>query len=500
VPSAHNTPSPSFFASTAGASVPFVAGRYTHNPRSPLPPYLTRVRHARQLVVVSSEVRHEQAPWKTKGDMDHVEIIEDGGMVIGHDGLIVAVGTDAEIAAQYDRAPSAALALGEGGVAVESLSAYAYLHELDASGCVILPGLVDGHTHPVWAGDRVHEFSMKLAGATYMDVHKAGGGIAFTVEHTRRATEDELLSSLLARLDRALSMGTTLMEAKSGYGLDTETELKMLRVIERASRRHAVEVVATFCGAHSVPKGMTAAQATEDVIHKQLPAIMAAKAGSGCESDKECAGGLKTLEFIDVFCEKGVFELEDTRSILRAGLAAGLHANFHGDELSAIRAAELGAEVGATVVSHLEHVSDEGMAQMASAGVVATLLPTTAYILRIAPPPARKLIDAGVCVALGSDFNPNAHCLSMPLTANLACVHMGLTLPQALNALTLNGAASLRRAQSHGSLRQGKVGDFLLLDAPKWEHLIYQLGDTPIGYVFKRGKMVWKKQDGHVRQ
>jgi imidazolonepropionase len=181
-----------------------------------------------------------------------------------------------------------------------------------------------------------------------------------------------------------------------------------------------------------------------------------------------------------------------------AGREAGLLANFHGDELSAIAAAELGAEVGAAAVSHLEHVSEAGMDAMAAKGVVATLLPTTAYVLRIAPPPARKMIERGVAVALGSDFNPNAHTLSMPLTANLACVHMGLTLPQALNAMTLNAAASLRRAESHGTLAKGKVGDFILLEAPRWEHLIYQMADPPVTYVFKRGKMVFKKQDGTV--
>ena len=425
-------------------------------------------------------------------------------MVIAHDGTIVAVGTDAEIAAKYDSVPSPPSAVpAASATAADAASAdaapdaasasavpsYAYLNEFDASGCVILPGLVDGHTHPVWAGDRCHEFALKLAGASYMDIHKAGGGIAFTVEHTRAASAETLLTSLLGRLDRALALGTTLLEAKSGYGLELETELKMLRVIDSAAEQHPVELVGNFCGAHSVPKGSTAAEATADVIKSQLPAIMAAKA----------AGGLKTLELIDVFCEKGVFELDDTRSILAAGQAAGLGANFHGDELSAIRAAELGAELGATAISHLEHVSDEGMALMARAGVVATLLPTTAYVLRIKPPPARKMVEAGVAVALGSDFNPNAHALSMPFVMNLACVYMGLTLPQALNAATINAAASLRRAHSHGSLSVGKVGDFICLHADRWEHLIYQLADTPLTHVFKKGKLVWRFRDGHVQ-
>lgn len=509
--SAHNTPSPSFFAGLSHG--PVINGRHTTNPRDPvLPPYLTRVRHAKQLVLISSDPRHDSKPFKAGKDMDSVEVIEDGGMVIGHDGRIVAVGTDAQIAAMYDKpvppasASSSSSAAAPRGASDSHMlqtpnssashnsgsSLYTYVHELDARDCVVMPGLIDGHTHPVWAGDRVHEFALKLAGATYMDVHRAGGGIGFTVEHTKAASEATLLSLLLQRLDRALRQGTTLLEAKSGYGLELATELKMLRVIESASRVHPVELVATFCGAHSVPKGATAAEATQDVIAVQLPAIMAAK------NSTAPGEGLSTLELIDVFCEKGVFELEDTRAILAAGLSAGLGANFHGDELSAIKAAELGAELGATAISHLEHISEAGMAQMAAAGVVATLLPTTAYILRIKPPPAKRMIDSGVAVALGSDFNPNAHCLSMPFVMNLACVYMGMTLPQALNAATINAAASLRRSATHGSLRAGKHGDFILLEAQSWEHLIYEMVDPPITAVFKKGKPVWKHRDGRV--
>lgn len=198
----------------------------------------------------------------------------------------------------------------------------------------------------MWAGDRCHEFKLKLAGATYMDIHKAGGGIGFTVTHTKAATEEDLLTKLIGRLDRALKLGTTLLEAKSGYGLELATELKMLKVIQKADEMHPIDLVANFCGAHSVPKGSTASEATHDVIHVQLPAIMSAKRSLG----------LHTLTLIDVFNEKGVFESADTRAILEAGAREGLAINFHGDELSAIRAAELGAELNATAISHLEHV------------------------------------------------------------------------------------------------------------------------------------------------
>lgn len=198
-------------------------------------------------------------------------------MIIGHDGLIVAVGPDSELVQKYDLAHTS------------SSSSPLYVNDLDCTGLVVLPGLVDGHTHPVWAGDRVHEFSMKLAGATYMDIHRAGGGIGYTVQHTREASEEALLSSLLQRLDRALKQGTTLLEAKSGYGLNLEHELKLLRVIHAANQIHPIDLVGNYCGGHSVPKGSTAAEATDDIIQKQIPAIMKAK-----------QDGLYTLEMIDV--------------------------------------------------------------------------------------------------------------------------------------------------------------------------------------------------------
>lgn len=350
VSEAHNTPSPAFFAA---ASSPIIQQRVTTNPSNPLPPYLTRIRHAKQLVIITSDPKHNVRPYKTRADMDVIEVIEDGGMVIGHDGLIVAVGTDAEIAAKYDTPPIAQAAQSSSGENAPSsspttplASSFSYQYEVDASNTCILPGLVDGHTHPVWAGDRVHEFKLKLAGATYLDIHKAGGGIGFTVQHTREASEAQLLESLLTRLDRALRQGTTLLEAKSGYGLELDTELKMLKVIQQAHDMHPVDLVANYCGAHSVPKGSTADEATKDIITHQLPEIMRQKVSLG----------LETLEMIDVFTEKGIFEIEDSRKILQAGLDHGLKINFHGDELSPIQAAELGAELNATAISHLEHV------------------------------------------------------------------------------------------------------------------------------------------------
>ncbi|KAI8511180.1 putative imidazolonepropionase [Branchiostoma belcheri] len=352
---------------------------------------------------------------------------------------------------------------------------------IDAAGMSILPGLIDGHTHPVWAGDRVHEFAMKLAGATYMEVHKAGGGINFTVEHTRRASEDELYTLFRDRLLRMVRAGTTLVECKSGYGLEVETEMKMLRVIQRAKRELPIEISSTFCGAHSVPRGSTMEQATDDVINVQLPRLRELMKSGDLEVDN-----------IDVFCEKGVFDVDSTRRILQAGVEAGLAINFHGDELHPMNSAELGAELKARAISHLEEISDAGIKAMADSGSVAVILPTTAYILRLTPPPARKMIDSGVVVALGSDFNPNAFCLSMPMTMHLACVNFRMSMNESLAAATINAAASLGRAETHGSLEVGKFGDLVIINAPRWEHLIYQLAghDHLIKYVVKKGEVI----------
>lgn len=393
-----------------------------------------------------------------------LSIIERGTVIINKDGLVEEVGSSDLLAEKYKDAH--------------------FELDLDGTGKSVIPGLCDGHTHPVWAGDRSHEFAAKLAGATYMDIHKMGGGIGFSVKHTREASESELSALLRERLLRMRRFGTTLAEAKTGYGLDAETELKMLRVLTSASRDSAatgVDLVPNYL-VHSIPKGQTSAEATENVLKEQLPAL------KKCLDEKtvEC-------ELVDVFCDKGIFEIDDTRAILAAGQSMGLEINFHGDELFPIKASELAGELGALACSHLEQVSDEGIAALAKRPTVAVLLPSTAYVLRLHPPPARKLIQAGVPVALGSDFNPNAHCLSMPMTMNFGCVILHLTMPEALVAATINAAHSMKRSETHGSIEQGKVGDLVMLSTPSWEHIIYEIADPPISYVFRRGQVVWQK-------
>lgn len=317
-----------------------------------------------------------------------------------------------------------------------------------------------------------------------MDIHQAGGGINFTVEHTRQASEEELFCSFRQRLQCMMRAGTTLVECKSGYGLNLETELKMLRVIERARRELPLGLSATYCGAHSVPKGKTAIEATDDIINNHLPRLRELSRNRDLHIDN-----------IDVFCEKGVFDLDTTRRILEGGKKMGLQINFHGDELHPMKAAELGADLGAQAISHLEEVSDEGIAAMAAAKCSAVLLPTTAYMLRLKQPRARKMLEEGVIVALGSDFNPNAYCFSMPMVMHLACVNMRMSMPEALAAATINAAYALGKSHIHGSLEVGKQGDVVIINASRWEHLIYQFGGHHelIDYVIAKGKVIYRK-------
>lgn len=391
---------------------------------------------------------------------------KNGLSLVVKEGVIDDIGLDSEIAERHDVS--------------------GFDDVIDAEGKCVVPGLVDGHTHPVWAGDRVHEFSMKLAGATYMEVHKAGGGINFTVEKTKKATEKELYDLLMPRLHRMLKAGTTTAECKSGYGLETEAEIKMLKVLEKAKKHQPVEISSTFLGAHSVPKGKRAEDATNDVIKWQLSKVM-----------KLNETGQLNVENIDVFCEKGCFNVQQTKAILQAGKErAKLRINFHGEELSNLGSAQMGArELKAEAISHLEEVSDEGIKAMAESGTVAVILPTTAYILRLPSPPVRKMIDEGVIVALGTDFNPNAFCLAMPTVMHLAAVNQGMSLSEVFAAATINAAHSIGRSATHGSIEVGKVADLLIIDAPRWEHLIYQLSghDDVIDQVIKGGKVVHKK-------
>uniref|UniRef100_A0A3B3TIC9 Probable imidazolonepropionase n=1 Tax=Poecilia latipinna TaxID=48699 RepID=A0A3B3TIC9_9TELE len=411
------------------------------------------VKNAEQVVLICNNGEK----FLTRHGMNNLSVIENASIVVGSDGLIKAVGPAETISARYSES--------------------SFDNVIDAAGMCVLPGLVDAHTHPVWAGDRVHEFAMKLAGATYMEVHRAGGGIHYTVEHTRAAAASDLLTSLRSRLQRMQRAGTTLVECKSGYGLELQTELKMLEVIEEASRSLPMSISSTYCGAHAVPKGKTVAEATEDVLQGQLPRL----------KELMSAGSLK-VQNIDVFCEQGVFDLDSTRAVLLAGKEMGLNINFHGDELHPMNAAKMGADLGALAISHLEEVTDEGIVAMAKSKTAAVLLPTTAYILR------SWMFLCPQAASASGQRHAGASCPSQPpLVMHLACVNMRMSMTEALAAATINAAYALGRSDTHGSLEVNKRGDLLILNATRWEHLIYQLGGHQelIRYVVIRGNIVY---------
>ena len=418
------------------------------------------VKDARQVVVVCTQM---QKFLKSQDIAQQFVVLENTSVAIDQSGIITHIGPLQDI--------------------ISTAPETHFDKVIDASNKCIIPGLVDGHTHAVWAGDRVHEFALKLKGASYMEIHQAGGGIGFTVSKTKAASEETLLDLYLQRLGLMLRNGTTLVESKSGYGLDAQTELKMLRVIEKAKSLQPIDISSTYCGAHSVPKGMSEATATVDVLECQIPAVIDA-----------IKSGEISVDSIDVFCEKGVFETESSKQILLKGKENGMMINFHAEELNYIGGVEMGVSIGATAISHLEEISDEGIQQMASNNAIAVILPTTAHILKLKPPPVKKMLQEGVIVALGTDFNPNAYCVSMLTVMNLACIMFRMSMEESLVAATLNAAASVGKSDKHGSVEVGKWGDLVIFDAPRWEHIIYQMNASEIiSHVVKKGKVVFSR-------
>jgi imidazolonepropionase len=345
---------------------------------------------------------------------------------------------------------------------------------IDGRGKSVVPGFVDGHTHIVFAGDRRQELGRRLAGATYAEIAAAGGGILSTVRATREASEDQLAAATRGRLAEILLAGTTTCEAKSGYGLETESELRMLRVIKRLGAEQPVELVSTFMGAHEVPPEFRGRQAdfVRLIIDEMIPR----------------AAGL--AEWCDVFCDKGFFTPEESIAILEAGARAGLKPRIHADELAPSGGAVVAGRVGARSADHLVHVPPEGIAALVRGGVVATLLPCAAFYLKLGRfAPARDLIAAGVPVALATDVNPGGgFSPSMPFAMTLACFGMGLTFEEALAAATINGAVSLDRQDRAGSLEPGKQFDAVLIDGPAIGLL--RVNAQPIVAVFKKGAVV----------
>jgi imidazolonepropionase len=350
--------------------------------------------------------------------------------------------------------------------------------ELDAEGRVALPGLVDPHTHLPFAGTRQDEFQQKLQGVSYQEIAARGGGIHSTVRRTREIALDELVETCWRRLDRMLLAGTTTVEAKSGYGLDLETEMKQLRALQALSGRHPVAIVPTFMGAHEVPGEFRGRNRDylDGLLETVLPRVR----------EERLAG------FVDIFCEQGYFSYEESEAYLSRAAAMGFRIKMHADEFTSNGAAELAARLGAVSAEHLIAIRDDEIAAIAASDTACVLLPGVSFFLRLGSyAPARKILDAGGIVALGSDFNPGSSMISSQLFIfHLGVFQLGLTIEQALNAVTINAAYAVDRQQQAGSLAVGKDMDLLLLDIPDYQYLAYHPGIDPLRTVLKSGRVV----------
>lgn len=342
------------------------------------------------------------------------------------------------------------------------------IKSLDCKGLTAYPGLVDAHTHPVFAGDRSLEFQLRMQGATYQEIATAGGGIVTSVKHTRAATKAELEKSLLKRIQTAASFGVRLMECKSGYGLDPATELRSLETIKKvgASQKN-VELIATCLAAHAIPaeKKNNREEYIREVIEKIIP-IVAKK---------------KLASYVDVFCDAGYFSVEETIKISHAAQKLGLSIRLHGEELAQTGIAEKAAEIGAHSVDHLLKISDAGISQMARAGTVGILLPGTSFYLREKPAPARKMIDAGMIVAMATDFNPGTcPTQNLPFIGSLGAISLGLTTAEIIAAITWNAARSLRKENSYGALLAGYKGKPAFVEGDHPSAMFYRLAPAAL--------------------
>lgn len=408
--------------------------------------------HAGQILTLAG---HNEVPRKMAA-LAEIGLIADGALAAA-DGVIVAVGSTAQV--------------------LDEVTVETHTQVIDASGRTVLPGFVDPHTHLVYAGSRADEFEMRLAGLSYQEISRRGGGILSTMRATRAATEEQLFELGQARLNRMLGHGSTTVEAKSGYGLATEDELKCLRVAHRLSAFHEIDIVPTFLGAHAVPPEYAddADGYVQLVTDEMIPAVV----------DEDLA------EFCDVFSEAGAFTPEQSRAVLLAGREAGLDPKIHADELSDTGGARLAAEVEAISADHLLRASEEGLAAMAQSGTIAVLLPGTALFLGLPHARARRMVDLGVAVAVGTDFNPGTSpTYSMPMVVALACLGMHLTPAEAITAATINAAHAIGMAEEVGSLEMGKAADAVVTDLEDYRQLPMAFGTHPVDLVIKRGRVV----------
>ena len=382
---------------------------------------------------------------RTKGQMSNLSIIEHGSVAV-KDGKIIETGKNLQYKAEKT---------------------------IDATGKTVMPGFVDPHTHVVFAGSREFELDMKLKGLSYMEILKKGGGIFYTVNETRKATNESLLKQSKNRLDAMLLYGTTTCEAKSGYGLDTDTELKILKAQKKLNETHKIDIVSTFLGAHAVPKNIDSDEYVNLVIGEMLPQTK----------------GL--AQFCDVFCEKGVFTVEQSKRILEAGKAVGLTPKIHADEIVDTGGAALAADVGAISADHLLMSNDKGLKQMVKNGTIGVMLPGTPFSLMMKEyAPVRKMIDLGVPIALATDLNPNCWIENMQFIIQLACLNMKMTPAEAVTASTFNAACAIGLQDNIGSLEKGKQADVIILDCPNHMFLPYHYGINLVETVIKKGIII----------
>jgi len=349
---------------------------------------------------------------------------------------------------------------------------------IDCRGCVVMPGFVDSHTHLIFAASRVNDYELRLRGKSYEAIAKAGGGIQSSAARVRQAAPSRLRQLVCGFLEQLAAHGTTTVEVKSGYGLEIAQELKLLRVIRKLQRESPLELVPTLLAVHALPASYNgrATQYVEDVIRRLIPAVA-----------KE-----KLAEFIDVFCDRGAFSVDDCRRVLAAGRELGLIPRIHAEQLARTGAARLGIECGAASADHLDKVSAADVRALAGSDVVATLLPGANFHLGLKRyPPARQLIDAGAAVALATDFNPGTSpTLNMQFILSLACTQMGMTPAEAITAATINGACALRRASTIGSLEPGKQADLIVLDVPDYREIPYYFAVNHCAATIKRGRII----------
>jgi len=414
--------------------------------------------HASQLVTLSGPKRP-----RVGKELSELGIIRDGGILI-RDGKIVFIGPTAEVERN--------LTVLNGQVS----GAASKTESVDLQGRVALPGFVDAHTHLVFGGNRLDDFERRACGESYEEIAKAGGGIWSTVQKTRAASEEELFQLAKKRVDWFLKCGTTTIEAKSGYGLTLEDELKILRVIRRLNEETALVMVPTFLGAHAVPREIAADKYVDLVINEMLPRVA-----------KE-----KLAEFCDVFCERNYFSIEQSRKILTAAKMLRLKLRGHVDQLSNSGGAKLMVDLGATTADHLEKTDEKGIAALKSARVQPVLLPGSVYALGLQEyPRARAMIEAGLAVVLATDFNPGSSPTpSMPMVLSLACTQMKMSPAEAISAATINAAHSLSRGDQIGSLEVGKLGNVAVFDCEDCREIAYWFGAPRIHSVYARGKRV----------